>query len=90
MSSGKAKGWLCGNCGHEHEATESLEELGFIWYENGTSKTSCRNCGSYTLQRAYTWDAWGHPIAGQFLLVKSFNKIRKGTKRNEYRPKKRN
>jgi DNA-directed RNA polymerase subunit RPC12/RpoP len=72
------KGWKCNNCGHVHEATENLKELGFTWYDNGASKTSCQNCGSYTLQKAYTWDEWGRPIAGHFLIVKSH--IRKGKK----------
>lgn len=72
------KGWKCGNCGHIHEATESLEELSFKWIDEHTTKTSCENCGTYTLQRAYTYDAAGLPIAGYFLVVKTCNKIRKG------------
>lgn len=72
------KGWVCGNCGHVHEATESLEELSFVWLDEHTSKTSCGNCGTYTIQRAYTYDDQGFPIAGQFLVVLTKNKIRKG------------
>jgi DNA-directed RNA polymerase subunit RPC12/RpoP len=75
------KGWKCGNCGHNHEVEDeySLAELGFTWELNGAaSKTRCANCGSYTLQRPYTWDEWGIPIAGYFLVVKSYNRIRRG------------
>lgn len=72
------KGWKCNNCGHAHEAeSENLKELGFTWVLDGrASVTSCQNCGSYTIQKPYTWDAWGHPIAGHFLIVKSKNKVK--------------
>lgn len=72
------KGWLCNNCGHIHEKSETLEELGFLWLDEHTSKTSCQNCGTYTIQRIYTYNSEGYPIAGYFLVVKTHNKIRKG------------
>jgi uncharacterized Zn finger protein len=73
------KGWKCKNCGHEHEATASLEELGFQWLtvEPAACKTSCMNCGSYTIQQVYTYDENNIPIAGQFLMVTTKNKIKK-------------
>ena len=71
------KGWKCRNCGHIHLATETLKELGFQWLDKNTCKTSCQNCGSFTIQQAYTYDGKGFPIAGQFLMVRTFNKIRK-------------
>jgi uncharacterized Zn finger protein len=73
-------GWKCENCGHIHEATEELVELGFKWLDEDTTKTSCQNCGTYSLQRAYTYDDLGRPIAGYFLVVKTKNRIRKGKK----------
>lgn len=72
------KGWKCVNCGHIHEATETLEELSFKWLDEHTCKTSCQNCGTYSLNRATDYDELGRPVAGYFLVVKSFNKIRKG------------
>lgn len=72
------KGWLCNNCGHIHEATEQLTELGFQWYDEHTSRTRCENCGAYTLQRVTTYDNQGYPIAGYFLIVLPKNKIKKG------------
>jgi predicted RNA-binding Zn-ribbon protein involved in translation (DUF1610 family) len=71
------KGWKCGNCGHIHVASESLAELSFQWLDEDTCKTSCENCGSYTIQRATAWE-WGNPTAGYFLQVNTKNKIRKG------------
>lgn len=72
------KGWKCGNCGHMHEASETLAELGFQWLGKATCKTSCQNCWSYTIQQAYSFDVQGRPAAGQFLVVTTKNKIRKG------------
>ena len=70
----KIKGWLCQNCGHVHPAGEDLEELGFAWYGDLTSRVRCANCGSYTVQRAFD-DTF---TAGYFLIVRSFNTITKG------------
>lgn len=75
------KGWKCDNCGHIHEATETLEELSFQWIDEHTTKTSCESCGTYVIGRAYTYNAQGLPIAGYFLVARSFNKIRKGKKK---------
>jgi hypothetical protein len=72
------KGWLCGNCGHIHEASEELAELAFKWLDEHTTKTSCQNCGTYSLNRATAYDEKGYPIAGYFLVVRSRNRIRKG------------
>lgn len=72
------KSWLCNNCGHTHEATEQLTELSFKWLDEHTTKVSCANCGTYTIQRAHTYDAKGYPIAGEFFVVRTCNKIRKG------------
>lgn len=69
------KVWKCGNCGHETKGTtDNLKELGFQWLGPRTSKTVCQNCGSYTLQRVYDDTLQ----AGEFLLVRSFNGIKKG------------
>lgn len=77
----KIKAWRCGNCGHVTAAqTDNLEELGFEWLDANTCKTSCQNCGSYTLNRVTTYDDQGRPIGGQFLIVKARNRIRKGGK----------
>ncbi|WP_433958577.1 hypothetical protein [Cytobacillus horneckiae] len=74
------KGWLCNNCGHVHKQTDGLEELGFKWMDKHTTKTCCQNCGTYSLNRATDYDELGRPTAGYFLVVKSFNTIRKGKK----------
>lgn len=75
-------GWKCKNCGHvTDEKTENLQELSFKWYDEHTCKTSCPNCGTYTLNRATDYNEMSMPIAGYFLVVKSFNKIRKGTRK---------
>lgn len=76
----KMKGWKCGNCGHIHEATEALTELSFQWLDPVTCKTSCENCRTYTMQRASNWDDLGRPTAGEFLVVKTKNKLTKGRK----------
>ncbi|MGG3803156.1 hypothetical protein [Metabacillus fastidiosus] len=68
------KGWKCTNCGHIHPATENLEELSFERFDALTSKTSCQNCGTYTIQRAFD-DRFQ---SGHFLIVKARNRIRKG------------
>lgn len=68
--------WTCSHCGHEHEGTETLEELSFIRFDEDTTKTTCAGCGTFTIQRVYTYDKQGLPIAGYFLTVKT--KIRKG------------
>lgn len=65
------KGWQCGNCGHIHPDSEDLATIGFQWFDQRTSKVSCGNCGSYTLQQVTDTDAEGVPTAGQFLLVTS-------------------
>lgn len=70
------KTWLCGNCGHEHVASDSLTELGFTQYDKDTTKIACAGCGTYTIQRVHTYDDAGYPVAGHFLIVKSH--IRKG------------
>jgi len=66
------KYWNCKNCGHMAEQTPQLKELSFKWVGPLTSKTSCPNCGSYTLQQAYTENF----KAGHFLVVKTHNSIR--------------
>lgn len=69
--------WLCKNCGHVHQATDALKELGFKWLLEGkASSTRCMQCKSYTIQRPYSFDADGLPMAGEFLVVTSH--IRKG------------
>ncbi|MHB1166978.1 MAG: hypothetical protein ACYC0N_00365 [Carboxydocellales bacterium] len=74
-----SKGWKCQNCGHVSEGqTDNLEELGFQWLDQNTCKTSCQNCGSYTLNRATTYDDQGRPVAGYFLVVRTRNTIGKG------------
>ena len=74
------KGWRCGNCGHETETqTENLEELGFQWLDERTCKTTCQNCGSYTINRVHAVDDQGRPIAGEFLVVKAIIALRRGT-----------
>lgn len=77
------KGWKCNNCGHIHKATDNLEELGFKWLGPRTSRTSCENCGSYTLNKAWN-DRF---TAGEFLIVKAFNKIRRSKIEKESRAK---
>ncbi|MCM3789436.1 hypothetical protein M3221_13605 [Domibacillus indicus] len=62
-----SKQWKCGNCGLEVEATEELKELSFRWMDKLTSKTTCQNCGSYTIQRAFDDRFQG----GHFLIVKA-------------------
>jgi predicted RNA-binding Zn-ribbon protein involved in translation (DUF1610 family) len=68
----KVKLWRCGNCGHEARQIDELKELSFRWLGSLTSKTCCPNCGSYTLQRAFTEEF----KAGYFLVVKAYNGIR--------------
>ena len=79
------KAWLCGNCGHVHPATEELTELSFKWLDKHTSKISCANCSAYTIQRAHTYDDLGRPTAGEFLVVKTRNTIRKGKNKHDKR-----
>lgn len=79
------KSWLCKNCGHHHEATEELSELSFVWLDEHTSRISCANCKTYTLQRASAYDRFNRPTAGEFLAVKTYNRIRKGKKQNDKR-----
>jgi hypothetical protein len=67
----------CVNCGHSAPMTEELAELSFAWLDQDTCKTSCPVCGTYSINRAWTYEN-GYPIAGQFLVVKTFNRIRKG------------
>lgn len=71
-------GWLCKNCGHNHEATESLKELGFKWFDEHTSKIECGNCQTMTLQRVWSYDEQNRPVAGEFLAIITRNRIRKG------------
>jgi len=68
----KVKYWNCKNCGHLAEQTAQLKELSFKWLGPRTSKTTCPNCGSYTLQQAYDETF----KAGYFVVVKSYNGIR--------------
>lgn len=77
------KTWVCGNCGEVHRATSSLEELGFQFFDTVTSITRCFKCKSYSLQQAYDETF----TAGQFLVVRSYNRIRKGkTKHVKHKP----
>lgn len=66
------KYWTCKNCGHMAEQSAQLKELSFKWLGPLTSKTSCPNCGSYTLQQAYDETF----KAGYFVVVKAYNGIR--------------
>lgn len=68
------KSYSCGQCGHVIETDNQLTALGFRWYSNFTSKISCPNCGTYTIQQAFDDTFTG----GHFLVVKPFNRIRKG------------
>lgn len=71
------KVWRCNNCGHWEPQTETLAELAFKWVGPLTSRTSCPNCGSYTLNKAYDETFY----RGEFLVVKSKIKFR-GNLRN--------
>ncbi len=66
------KYWNCKNCGHLAEQSAQLKELSFKWLGPLTSKTTCPNCGSYTLQQAYDETF----KAGYFVVVKAYNGIR--------------
>jgi ribosomal protein S27AE len=69
----QTKAWKCGNCGYVTEGqTDDLTELGFKFEGPLTSRTTCQNCGSFTLQRAYD----NTFMAGRFEVVKTFNNIR--------------
>lgn len=72
------KNYRCGNCGHVQEADDQLTEMGFVWLDDWTSRISCSNCGTYTIQRISRLDDQGRPNAGEFLVVRTKNKIRKG------------
>lgn len=68
------KGWKCQNCGHEHPQTDDLAALGCYITERGVCLTRCQACRSYVIAHRTG------PHSGQFLVVKSRNKIQgKGT-----------
>lgn len=64
--------WRCGNCGHLEPQTPSLRELLYKQINALTSKTSCPNCGSYTINQLYDLSF----KRGCFLVVKARNGIR--------------
>lgn len=71
--------YSCGNCGHLIEADALLAAMRFEWLniERTASKTSCPACGATTLQRAWAWNELNMPYAGEFLIIRTFNTIRR-------------
>lgn len=69
----------CNNCGHPIEADELLQVMRFAWLdpEHTASQISCPACMTTTLQRAHTFDEEGRPIAGEFHVIRTFNRIRR-------------
>ncbi|WP_138751088.1 hypothetical protein [Paenibacillus sinopodophylli] len=61
----------CGNCGHAEPMTKELAEVSFKWLDTWTTKTSCQACGSYVIMRTWAVNAYGLPIGGEMLVVKT-------------------
>lgn len=66
----RIKAWRCGNCGHNHDYSDDLKELGFYMTEQGVCITKCAACGGYCIAHRTGLHF------GVFLVVTPHNKIR--------------